>query len=260
MAHQLLKSSWLSAAKHFLLWDQVEGEAGVSLSPRPRKISLGIAAPLPVSSVRETPPWLSKSLFPVRRHQEIPRLLKPIRVQSIVPKPGSNQVSEPVFPHRIFQLETFLAKCWRGERIWVGLQGPSQGLFSRSQCGESPHLHLQHPEAHHLISSLSESLDIWGSIAQGQGKVVHTAIPTGHGLMSGTYKVRSSLPMAKNSPAANSEPLSSSEGKGVGWGGGRVRRAGSKLTPKWSALEGSALAGFPGSSLWIYMLNPRSFF
>ena len=111
VTHQLLKSSWLSAAKHFLLWDQVEGEAGVSLSPRPGKSSLGIAEPLPVSSVRGNPTWLSKSLFPVRLHQEIPSLLKPILVQSIVPKPGSNQVSEPVFPHRIFQLETFLAKC-----------------------------------------------------------------------------------------------------------------------------------------------------
>ena len=112
MAHQLLKSSWLSAAKHFLLWDQVEGEAGVSLSPRPRKSSLGIAEPLPVSSVHGTSStWLSKRLFPVRLHQEIPSLLKPILVQSIVPKLGSNHVSEPVFPHGIFQLETFLAKC-----------------------------------------------------------------------------------------------------------------------------------------------------
>ena len=109
MPHQLLKSSWLSAAKHFLPWDQVKGEAGVSLSPRPRKISLGIAEPLPVSSVHGTPTWLSKSLFSVSLHQEITSLLKPILVQSMVPKPGSNQVSEPVFPHRIFQLETFLA-------------------------------------------------------------------------------------------------------------------------------------------------------
>ena len=62
--------------------------------------------------------------------------------------------------------------------------------------------------------------------------MVHTAIPTGHMLMSGTQKVRSSLPMANNSSAANREPLSSSEGKGVDWGGGRVRRAGNKLTPK----------------------------
>ena len=98
MVPQLLKFSWLSAAKHFLLWDQVEGEAGVSLSPHPRKIYLGIAAALPVSSVCGTPTWLSKRLFSVRLHQEIPSLLKPILVQSIVPKPGSNQVSEPVFP------------------------------------------------------------------------------------------------------------------------------------------------------------------
>ena len=111
MPHQLLKSSSLSAAKHFLLWDQENGEAGVSLSPRPRKISVGIATLLPVSGVHGTFTWLSKSLFSMRLHQEIPSLLKPILVQSIVPKPGSNQVSEPVFPHRIFQLETFLAKC-----------------------------------------------------------------------------------------------------------------------------------------------------
>ena len=111
MAHQLLKSSWLSAAKHFLFWVPVEGEAGVSLSPRPRKISLEIPAPLPVSSVRETPTWLSKSLFSVRLHQEIPSLWKPILIQSIVCKRGSNQVSEPVFPHGIFQLETFLPNC-----------------------------------------------------------------------------------------------------------------------------------------------------
>ena len=81
------------------------------LSPRPRKISLGIAALLPVSSVHGTPTWLSKSLFSVSLHQEIPSLLKSVLVQSMVPKPGSNQVSEPVFPHRNFQIETFLAKC-----------------------------------------------------------------------------------------------------------------------------------------------------
>lgn len=51
MAHQLLKSSWLSSAQHFPLWAPVEGKAGVSLSPRPREISLEIPAPLPVSCV-----------------------------------------------------------------------------------------------------------------------------------------------------------------------------------------------------------------
>lgn len=111
MAHQLLKSSWLSAAKHFLFWVPLEDEAGVSLSPRPRKISLEISALLPVSSVHETPTWLSKSLFSVRLDQEIPSLWKPILIQSIVSKWCSNQVSEPVFPHGIFQLETFLPNC-----------------------------------------------------------------------------------------------------------------------------------------------------
>ena len=102
MAYQLLTSSWLSAAK---------GEAGVSLSPRPREISLKMPAPRPVSCVRGTPTWLSKSLFSVRPDQEIPSLLKPILIQSILSKPDSNRVSEPVFPHRIFQLETFLPNC-----------------------------------------------------------------------------------------------------------------------------------------------------
>ena len=31
--------------------------------------------------------------------------------------------------------------------MWVGLQGASQGLFSRSHGGESPHFPLWHPEA-----------------------------------------------------------------------------------------------------------------
>ena len=165
MAHQLLKSSWLSAAKHFLFWVPVEGEAGVSLSPRPRKISLEIPARLPMSSASETPTWLSKSLFSVRLDQEIPSLWKPILIQSIVCKRGSNQVSEPVFPHGIFQLETFLPNCKTEERMWMGFQGPTQGLFSRSQVSESPHFPLCHPEAQHLISNFSASLVIWGSIA-----------------------------------------------------------------------------------------------
>ena len=98
----------------------MEGEAGVSLSSLARKIYLGIAASLPVSRVHGPSTWLSKSLFSVRLHQEITSLLKPILVQSIVPKPGSNQVSEPVFPHRIFQLETFLVKQHVRERKECG--------------------------------------------------------------------------------------------------------------------------------------------
>ena len=143
----------------------MECEAGVSLSPCPRKISLEIPAPLPVPCIHDTPTWISKSVFSVRLDQEVPSLLKPILIQSIVTKPGSNQVSEPVFPHGIFQLETFLPNCKTEERMWMGFQGPTQGLFSRSQVSESPHFPLCHPEAQHLISNFSASLVIWGSIA-----------------------------------------------------------------------------------------------
>ena len=129
MAHQLLKSSWLSAAKHFLFWVPVEGEAGVSLSPRPRKISLEIPAPLPVSSVRETPTWLSKSLFSVRLHQEIPSLWKPILIQSIVCKRGSNQVSEPVFSHGISQQKTFYQIARERKECGWGFRAPPRGCF-----------------------------------------------------------------------------------------------------------------------------------
>lgn len=108
MAHQ---SSWLSAGKHFPLWASVEDEAGVSMSPRPREISLEIPAPCPVSCVHGSPTWLSKSLVSVRLYQEIPSLLKPILIQCIVSKPGSTQVSEPLFPQRIFQVETFGPNC-----------------------------------------------------------------------------------------------------------------------------------------------------
>ena len=108
MAHQ---SSWLSAGKHFPLWASVEGEARVSVSPHPREISLEIPAPRPVSCVHGSPTWLSKSLFSVRLDQEIPSPLKPILIPCVVSKPGSTQVSEPVFPQRTFQLETFGPNC-----------------------------------------------------------------------------------------------------------------------------------------------------
>ena len=89
----------------------MEGEAGVSMSPRPREISLEVPAPRPVSCVHGSPTWLSKSLFSVRLDQEIPSLLKPILIPCVVSKPGSTQVSEPVFPQRIFQVETFGPNC-----------------------------------------------------------------------------------------------------------------------------------------------------
>ena len=135
------------------------------LSPRPREISLEIPAPPPVSCVCGTRTWLSKSLFSVSLDQEIPSLLKPIIIQSIVSKLGSSQVSEPVFPHRILQLETFLPIARERKECGWGIRASPRDLFSRSQCGESPHFPLWHPEAHHLISNLSASVVIWGSIA-----------------------------------------------------------------------------------------------
>jgi len=78
------------------------------------------------------------------------------------------------------------SKMLEGGKNVGGASGRLPGpIFQVSRWWESPLPSLA-SRGQHLFSSLSASLVIWGSIAWGQGKVVHTAMPTGHGLMSAT--------------------------------------------------------------------------
>ena len=98
MARQLLMSSWLSEAKHIPLWAPVAGEAGVFFVSMSQRDFSGNTSTTSCVWCPWTPTWLSKRFSSVRLFQEIPSLLKPILTQSIVSNPGSNQVSEIVFP------------------------------------------------------------------------------------------------------------------------------------------------------------------
>ena len=72
-------------------------------------------------------------------------------------------------------------------------------------------------------------------------------------------KTNSSLPVANNSPAENNKPLSSSEGKGVGLGGGRMRRQEASLLPSDLHLKTQHLLVFQGPHCGFTCWTPGDF-
>ena len=105
-----------------------------------------------------------------------------------------------------------------------GVSGPLPGaVFQVSGWCESPLPSLASSGPPPYLQFQSASLVIWGSVASGQGKVVHPVIPTELGLMLEPKKAWVLLQCQKILQLQIGNPCSlpGARGWGGGWGGGQ---------------------------------------